>query len=50
MPKRTMQGTVVSDKADKTVTVSVERTLCIRCIKRLSPSPKSLQHMMLKTV
>ena len=25
MPKRTMQGTVVSDKNDKTVTVLVER-------------------------
>lgn len=25
MPKRILQGTVVSDKADKTVTVSVER-------------------------
>ena len=27
MPKRTMQGTVVSDKADKTVTVRVERRI-----------------------
>ena len=27
MPKRTMQGTVVSDKNDKTVTVLVERRI-----------------------
>ena len=27
MPKRTMQGTVVSDKGDKTVTVRVERRI-----------------------
>ena len=27
MPKRTMQGTVVSNKADKTVTVRVERRI-----------------------
>ena len=27
MPKRTMQGTVVSDKADKTVTVRVDRRI-----------------------
>ncbi len=27
MPKRTIQGTVVSDKADKTVTVRVERRI-----------------------
>ena len=27
MPKRTMQGTVVSDKADKTVSVIVERRI-----------------------
>ena len=27
MPKRTMQGTVVSDKADKPVTVRVERRI-----------------------
>ena len=27
MPKRIMQGTVVSDKADKTVTVLVERRI-----------------------
>jgi small subunit ribosomal protein S17 len=26
MPKRVLQGTVVSDKADKTVVVKVERT------------------------
>lgn len=27
MPKRILQGTVVSDKADKTVTVKVERRM-----------------------
>ena len=35
MPKRTMQGTVVSDKADKTVTVSVERRIMHPVYKKI---------------
>ena len=35
MPKRTMQGTVVSDKGDKTVTVSVERRIMHPVYKKI---------------
>ena len=45
MPKRTMQGTVVSDKADKTVTVSVERRIMHPVYKKIiTQSKKFLAH------
>ena len=50
MPKRTMQSTVVSDKADKTVIVSVERRIMHPVYKKLLLNLKSLRPMMLKTV
>jgi len=34
MPKRVLQGTVVSDKTDKTVTVSVERRFTHPILKK----------------
>ena len=40
MPKRTMQGTVVSDKADKTVTVSVERRIMHPVYKKIIKQSK----------
>ena len=40
MPKRTMQGTVVSDKADKTVTVSVERRIMPPVYKKIITQSK----------
>ena len=45
MPKRTMQGTVVSDKADKTVTVSVERRIMHPVYKKIiTQSKKGAAH------
>ena len=45
MPKRTMQGTVVSDKADKTVTVCVERRIMHPvCKKFITRSKKFAAH------
>ena len=41
MPKRTMQGTVVSDKADKTVTVRVERRIMHRVYKKFITKSKN---------
>ena len=41
MPKRTMQGTVVSDKADKTVTVSVERRITHPVYKKIITQSKN---------
>ncbi len=35
MPRRVMQGTVVSDKADKTVIVRVERRIVHRVYKKI---------------
>ena len=40
MPKRTMQGTVVSDKADKTVTVNVERRIMHPVYKKIITQSK----------
>ena len=40
MPKRTMQGTVVSDKANKTVTVSVERRIMHPVYKKIITQSK----------
>jgi len=40
MPKRTMQGTVVSDKADKTVTVHVERRIMHPVYKKIITKSK----------
>ena len=40
MPKRTMQGTVVSDKADKTVTVRVERRIMHPVYKKIITKSK----------
>ena len=40
MPKRTMQGTVVSDKADKTVTVRVERRIMHSVYKKIITQSK----------
>ena len=40
MPKRTMQGTVVSNKADKTVTVSVERRIVHPVYKKIITQSK----------
>ena len=40
MPKRTMQGTVVSHKADKTVTVSVERRIMHPVYKKIITQSK----------
>lgn len=45
MPKRTMQGTVVSDKADKTVTVLVERRIMHPVYKKfITKSKKFAAH------
>ena len=45
MPKRTMQGTVVSDKADKTVTVRVERRIIHPVYKKfITKSKKFAAH------
>ncbi len=40
MPKRTMQGTVVSDKGDKTVTVLVERRIMHPVYKKIITKSK----------
>ena len=45
MPKRTMQGTVVSDKADKTITVRVERRIMHPVYKKfITKSKKFAAH------
>ena len=44
MPKRTLQGTVVSDKQDKTVIVSVERRIMHLFIKFITKSKKYAAH------
>lgn len=45
MPKRTLQGTVVSDKQDKTVIVSVERRIMHPVYKKfISKSKKYAAH------
>ena len=45
MPKRTMQGTVVSDKNDKTVTVLVERRIMHPVYKKfITKSKKFAAH------
>ena len=45
MPKRIMQGTVVSDKADKTVTVLVERRIMHPVYKKfITKSKKFAAH------
>ena len=40
MPKRTMQGTVVSDKGDKTVSVIVERRIMHPVYKKIITQSK----------
>ena len=40
MPKRILQGTVVSDKADKTITVLVERKVMHPLYKKIVRSTK----------
>lgn len=40
MPRRIMQGTVVSDKADKTITVLVERRIMHPLYKKYMKSSK----------
>ena len=42
MPKRIMQGTVVSDKADKTVIVRVERRIMHPVYKKFINTSKKL--------
>jgi len=45
MPKRTLQGTVVSNKADKTVTVRVERRIMHPVYKKfITKSKKFAAH------
>jgi len=45
MPKRTLQGTVVSDKQDKTVIVSVERRIMHPVYKKfITKSKKYAAH------
>ena len=46
MPKRVLQGVVVSDKQDKTVTVKVERRYVHPLYKKSVLSHKSTRHMM----
>ena len=41
MPKRIMQGTVVSDKADKTVVVRVERRIMHPVYKKFNMTSKN---------
>lgn len=41
MPKRILQGVVVSDKADKTVTVKVERRLAHSVYKKIIKRSKN---------
>ena len=43
MPKRIMQGTVVSDKTDKTVTVLVERRIMHPVYKKFITKSKSFE-------
>ena len=50
MPKRTMQGTVVSDKADKTVTVIVERRIMHPVYKKIITQSKRFAAHDVKTV
>ena len=46
MPKRTLQGTVVSDKQDKTVIVSVERRIMHPVYKKfITKSKKYAAHV-----
>jgi small subunit ribosomal protein S17 len=40
MPKRTMQGKVVSDKADKTITVLIERRIMHPVYKKIITKSK----------
>jgi len=42
MPKRTLQGTVVSDKQDKTVIVSVERRIMHPVYKKFITKSKKI--------
>ena len=45
MPRRVMQGTIVSDKGDKTVVVQVERTYLHPLLKKtVRRSAKSAWH------
>jgi ribosomal protein S17 len=44
--KRTLTGTVVSDKMDKTVTVLVERKVKHRCWVKLSAFRKNIMRTM----
>ena len=48
MPKRILQGTVVSDKTDKTVVVRVERRLTDPVMKKTFENRRSTTFMMLK--
>ena len=41
MPKRILTEKVASNKADKTITVLVERRQCILCIKSLQSQKNS---------
>ena len=44
MPKRILKGVVVSDKADKTITVLVKEKLCIQFIKYINKTKKYSVH------
>ena len=46
MPKRILKGIVISDKADKTLTVKVERRFSDPFFKKTVRSSKNIKHMM----
>ena len=45
MPKRILKGVVISDKADKTLTVKVERRFSDPFFKKLLEAQKNTKHM-----
>ena len=46
MPRRILKGVVISDKADKTLTVKVEGDFLILFLKKLLEAQKNIKHMM----
>jgi len=48
MPKRILQGVVVSDKQDKTIVVKVERRFTHPLLKKTVRRTKTTMHMMMR--
>ena len=47
MPKKILQGTVISNKQDKTITVLVERKFKHPVLKKVIRRSKNIAHMIL---